>query len=49
VIVIPPVPRASSRGAADLSSVTMALRPRGYVPSGRHWMLPIELHKRALG
>jgi hypothetical protein len=27
----------------------MALRPRGLILSGRHWMLPIELHERALG
>jgi hypothetical protein len=27
----------------------MVLRPRGLIPSGRRWMLPIELHKCALG
>jgi hypothetical protein len=27
----------------------MVLRPRGLIPSGRYWMLPIELHERALG
>jgi hypothetical protein len=48
-IVIPPVPEASSKGAANLRRVTMALRPRGHGPSGRHWMLPIELHEHALG
>jgi hypothetical protein len=48
-IVVPPVPGASSWGAANLHSVTMALRPRRHVPSGRHWMLPIELHERELG
>jgi hypothetical protein len=49
VVVVPPVHGASSRGATDLRSVTMVLRPRGQVPSGRHLMLPIELHERALG
>jgi hypothetical protein len=44
--VVPPVPGASSGGAIDQRSVTMAVRPRGQVPSGRHWMLPIELHER---
>jgi hypothetical protein len=34
-IVVPPVPWASSRGAANLCSVTMALRSRGHIPSGR--------------
>jgi hypothetical protein len=46
-IVVPPVPEASSRDAANLHSVTMAFRPRGHVSSGRNWMLPIELHERA--
>jgi hypothetical protein len=35
-IVVPLVPGASSKGAADLRGVTMTLRPRGHVPSGRH-------------
>jgi hypothetical protein len=48
-IVIRPVSGASSRGATDLRSVTMALRSRGHIPSGGHWMLPIELHERVLG
>jgi hypothetical protein len=48
-IVVPPVPGASFEAAADLRSDTMALRPRRHVPSGRHWMLPIELHERVLG
>jgi hypothetical protein len=48
-IVIPPMFRAFSRGATDLRSVTMALRPRGHVPSGGHWELPIELYECALG
>jgi hypothetical protein len=47
--VSPPVPRASSGGATDQCSVTMALRPRRQVPSGRHWMLLIELHEHTLG
>jgi hypothetical protein len=34
--VVPLVPRASSRGATDQHSVTLALRPRGQVVSGRH-------------
>jgi hypothetical protein len=48
-IVVPPISGASSRGAANLRSVTMALRSREHVPHGGYWMLPIELHKRALG
>jgi hypothetical protein len=40
---------ASSGGVTDLHGIIMALRPQGLIPSGRHWMLPIELHKRALG
>jgi hypothetical protein len=48
-IVGPPVSGASSRGATNLHGVTIALRPRGQVPSGRHWMLPIELHECTLG
>jgi hypothetical protein len=35
-IVVPLVPGASSGGAIDQRSVTMALKPRGQVPSGRH-------------
>jgi hypothetical protein len=49
VALVPPVPEASFKGAIDQCSVTMALRSRGQVPSGRHLMLPIELHERALG
>jgi hypothetical protein len=49
-IVIPLVPGASSGGATDQRSVTMALCPRVQVPSARHWMLCIELHgRRCLG
>jgi hypothetical protein len=48
-VVVPPAPRASSRGATDQRGITMALRPQGLIPSERHWMLPIELHERALG
>jgi hypothetical protein len=48
VIVVPLLPGASSRGATNLRSVTMALRSRGHVLSGGRWMSPIELHKRAL-
>jgi hypothetical protein len=36
VIVIPPVPGASSRSATNLHGVTIALSSRGHVPSGRH-------------
>jgi hypothetical protein len=35
-VVIPPTPRASSGGATDQHGITMALRPRGLIPSGRH-------------
>jgi hypothetical protein len=45
--VIPPVPEASSGGATDKHSFAMALRPRGQIPSGRHWMLLVELHECA--
>jgi hypothetical protein len=48
-VVVPPAPGASSRGAADQRGFTMMLRPQGRIPSGRHWMLPIELHERMLG
>jgi hypothetical protein len=40
-VVIPPAPRASSRDATDQRGITMVLRLRGLIPSGRHWMLPI--------
>jgi hypothetical protein len=49
VVVVPPAPRASSEGAADQRSITMALRPRGLIPSARYWILPIGLHERTLG
>jgi hypothetical protein len=49
VVVIPPTPMASSGGATDQHGIIMVLRPRGLIPSGRYWMLPIELHERALG
>jgi hypothetical protein len=48
-VVVPPTPVASYEGATDQRSITMALRPRGLISSGRHWMLPIELHERELG
>jgi hypothetical protein len=48
-VIVPPTPLASSRGATDQRSIAMLLRPRELIPSGRHWMLPIELHERALG
>jgi hypothetical protein len=48
-VVVPPAPRASSRGVTDQRGITMVLKPQGLIPSGRHWMLPIELHERALG
>jgi hypothetical protein len=47
VVVVPSAPVASSRDATDRRGFAMALKPRGRNPSGRHWMLPIELHKRA--
>jgi hypothetical protein len=47
--VVPPIPRASSGGVTDQRGFAMVLRPRGQISSGRHWMLPIELHERALG
>jgi hypothetical protein len=49
VVVVPLVPGASSGDASDMCSVTMTLKPRRQVSSGRRWMLPIELHERALG
>jgi hypothetical protein len=48
-VVVPPALEASSRGVADQRGFAMALRPRGRISSGRHWMLPIELHERELG
>jgi hypothetical protein len=48
-VVIPPAPRPSSRGTTDQRGITMLLRPRGLIPSGGHWMLPIELPEHALG
>jgi hypothetical protein len=48
-IVVPPTSMASSRGATDQRGVTMLLRPQELILSGRHWMLPIELHERVLG
>jgi hypothetical protein len=47
--IVPQVPRASFGGVTDQRNFAMALRPRGRIPSGRHWMLPIELHECALG
>jgi hypothetical protein len=49
VIIVPQIFRASSKGATNLRSVTMALRSREHVPSVGHWVLPIKLHERALG
>jgi hypothetical protein len=37
------------RGATDKHGITMVLRPRGLISSGRHWMLPIKFHEHALG
>jgi hypothetical protein len=48
-VIISPAPGASFRGATKQCGITMAFRPRGLIPSGRHWKLPIELHERALG
>jgi hypothetical protein len=48
-VVIPPASGASSWGATDQRGLPMALRPRGQIPSGRHWMLPIELQEHVLG
>jgi hypothetical protein len=48
-VVVPLAPVASSGGAIDQRGIAMALRSRGQIPSGRHWMLPIELHECALG
>jgi hypothetical protein len=49
VIVVPLTPMASSWGATDQRGITMLLRPRELIPSGRHRMLPIKLHERVLG
>jgi hypothetical protein len=48
-VVIPPTPMASSRGVTDQRGITMVLTSRELIPSGEHWMLPIELHERVLG
>jgi small-conductance mechanosensitive channel len=48
-VVLPPTPKASSGAAIDRRCFSMALRPQGRNLSGRHWMLPIELHECALG
>jgi hypothetical protein len=48
-VVVPPTSVASSRGATNQRGITVLLRPRELIPSGRHGMLPIELHERALG
>jgi hypothetical protein len=48
-VVLPPAPGASSGGATNQRAITMALRPRGLIPSGRHWMFLIELYECVLG
>jgi hypothetical protein len=48
VVVVPPALGVSFGGATDQRGFSMALRPRGRIPSGGHWMLPIELHEHAL-
>jgi hypothetical protein len=48
-VIVPPATRVSSGGVTNQRGITMALRPRGLISSGRQWMLPIELHERALG
>jgi hypothetical protein len=35
-VVVPPTPVASTGGATDQRGITMALRLRGLIPSGRH-------------
>jgi hypothetical protein len=35
-VVVPPALEPSSRGATDQRGITMVLRPRGLIPSGRH-------------
>jgi hypothetical protein len=47
--IVPPVPGASSEGATDQRSFAIVLRPQGQIPSGRQWMLPVELHECAMG
>jgi hypothetical protein len=48
-VVIPLAPGASSGDTTNQHIITMMLRPRGLIPSGRHWMLPVELHEHTLG
>jgi hypothetical protein len=48
-VVVPTTPVASSGGATDQRGITMVLRPRGLISSGRHWMLLVKLHECALG
>jgi hypothetical protein len=48
-VVIPPTTVASFKGATDQCGITMVLRSRDLIPTGGHWMLPIELHECALG
>jgi hypothetical protein len=48
-VIIPPSPGASSGGATHQRGFAMVLRPQERIPSGRYWMLPIELHECALG
>jgi hypothetical protein len=48
-VVVAPAPGASSGGATDQRGFAMVLRRRGRILSGKHWMLPIKLHERALG
>jgi hypothetical protein len=49
VTVVPPVLGSSSGGATDQRSFTMVLRPQGQISSGRHSVLPVELHECAVG
>jgi hypothetical protein len=48
-VVVPLTPMAFSRGVTDQHGITMVLRSQELIPHGGHWMLPIELHERALG
>jgi hypothetical protein len=52
-VVVPLAPRASSGVATDQRGFAMVLKPRGWISSGKHWMLlvelPVELHERTLG
>jgi hypothetical protein len=48
-VIVPRAPRASSGVTTNRRGFAMALGPRGRNSSGRHWMLPMELHERALG